>query len=434
MWPERRADRVARRLFVFALVFVAFGYGIAAGIAGLPPAPQLQALYYQALDLRRHWKNDLGLEPTRLLVPAYPDRRTRFIVHAANAMPPGQLLVAGLTPERATLNSVILYDTDGRERHVWPIDYRRLDPDGPRPENVFLHGLAVFEDGSIVVNFDEGRVLVRLDACGNARWLLRGKYHHSATRSYDGTLWTWRDDSLVQIDPADGRVLREIRLLEDLLGRGGMQSVLALHSEESADGLVLSTDAFHANHVEVLDPQRAPAFAGFAAGDLLISLRSLNLVAVLDPDTLAFKWWRIGPWHRQHHPRFTRDGRILVYNNNMNFAPSNVIEVDPVSHRTRVVFTGSDRLPFYSWRRGRLQPLDDGALLLTEAERGRAFIVDRGGRLVWEYNNIYDDGRNGVLAEVSRLPPRFFRAHAFDCVGTDNRRVSASIESAEQRY
>lgn len=413
----RRAERWARALFGFALLFAAFGYGIVAGIGGLPPAPQLQRLYGQALDLQRYWRNDLGLEPSRHLVPAYHMQRRRFAVLAPAALPAGHLLVAGLTPQRPTLNSVIMYDRDGRERHVWPVDYRRLDPDGPRPENIFLHGLAFFEDGSIIVNFDEGYVLARLDACGTPRWVIRGKYHHAASRSHDGTLWTWRDDTLVQIDPDTGAVLREIRLLEDLLQRGGLQGVLGIRTEESVDGVLLSTDAFHPNHVEVLDPARAAAFPRFAPGDLLISLRSLNLVAVLDPHSLDFKWWRVGPWHRQHNPHFTRDGRILVYNNNMNFGRSDIVAADPHSGALEVLFAGSERLPFYSWRRGRHQLLDDGALLITESERGRAFIVDRRGRLVWEYNNVYDAARNGVLSGVTHLPHGFFARDAFACAG-----------------
>ena len=411
----RRADKAALGLFVFALAFSAFGFGIVAGLGDYPPAPQLQRLYWQALDLRKHWKNDLGLESTRHLVPAYSARRERFAVLDPAAMPDGYLLVTGLTPERAALNSVVMYDVDGAERHVWPIDYARLDPDGPDPENVFLHGLAFFEDGSVVVNFDEGHVLARLDACGNPRWVVRGKFHHAATRSYDGTLWTWRDETLVQVDPDSGRLLREIRLLEDLLKRGDMQGVLAIRTEESADDVKLSVDAFHPNHVEVLDPERASAFPQFAAGDLLISLRSLNLVAVLDPETLEFKWWRVGPWHRQHHPRFTPNGTILVYNNNMNFGQSNIVEIEPATGKVDIVFAGDDSHPFYSWRRGRHHRLDDGALLITEAERGRAFIVDPAGRLRWEYNNIYDTDRNGVLTGVEQLPRDFFQPDALNC-------------------
>jgi len=220
---------------------------------------------------------------------------------------------------------------------------------------------------------------------------------------------------MVQIDPADGRLLREISLTKDLLKRNGMQGVLALQTDESPDDLVLSVDAFHPNHIEVLSPELAAAFPLFAAGDLLISLRSLNLVAVLDPGTLEFKWWKIGPWHRQHNPHFTRDGTIIVYNNNMNFGRSDILEVDPVTDRVEVVFSGSDTQPFYSWRRGKQQRFDDGSLLITESERGRAFLIDAAGHLIWEYNNIYDEGRNGVLAGARHVPSGFFSADAFAC-------------------
>ena len=54
--------------------------------------------------------------------------------------------------------------------------------------------------------------------------------------------------------------------------------------------------------VEELGPELADAFPQFAVGDLLVSMRSLNLIAVLDGSTHDVKWWQIGPWHRQHDP------------------------------------------------------------------------------------------------------------------------------------
>lgn len=412
---ESRRARAPVVLFVVAVALLGLGYGLAAGIWNFPPGPQVRALEHDLRDLAHHWRNDLGMEPTRHLVPGYPDRRERFAVLDPETMDDGFIMVVGTFAGRDTISTLVLYDRDGREAHAWAVDYRQMDPDGPAPQNVFMHGLAVFEDGSIIVNFDVGNTLARVGPCGNVIWSIEGRYHHAVWRSYDDTIWTWRDDTLVQLDPESAEILAEIDLLEDVLKRHQLQGVLALHSAENDNGLIMSFDPFHANHVAVLDPEMADAFPQFQAGDLLISLRELNLVGVIDPETTALKWWSIGPWHRQHHPHFLPDGSILVYNNNMNFGASNIMRTRPDTGETEIVFEPTPEAPFYSWRRGKHQLTPNGNLLITESERGRVFMAAPDGRLVWEYNNIWDEERNGVLSEAMHLPADFFAEGAFRC-------------------
>ena len=38
--------------------------------------------------------------------------------------------------------------------------------------------------------------------------------------------------------------------------------------------------------------------------------------------------------------------------------------------------------------------------------KGRAFEIDRDGRIVWEYVNLVGDGYAGLMEEVQRLPER----------------------------
>lgn len=405
---EETKDKIFLGLFICSLVFLSFSYGIVAGIWELPPAPQVKEGYKDVRDLQKYWKNDFGLELNRHLVPAYPDRRERFYVIAADKMSNDNLLISGLTPERETINSVILYNKEGKELHVWPVDYGKIDPGGIDPENVFMHGLEVFEDGSIIVNFDGGFFMARLDACGNVMWKTERSFHHAVTRSHDGTMWSIFDHKLVQMNAEDGTIIREVDLLEDVMKSHNLQGILAIQSEESDGGVEWSFDPLHINHIEVLSPEMAAAFPMFAVDDLLISIRNINLVAVLDAETFNFKWHQIGPWHRQHHPRFVKDGSIIVYNNNMGFDKSQIMKVYPATGRTEVIFEGSEKTPFYSWRRGKEQVLANGNLLIVESERGRVFMVTPDGKLVWEYNNIYDEARNGVLGKAISLPPDFF--------------------------
>ena len=57
------------RVSVVVLVLV---YGVFIGLKLAPPTSisnHLHLLYVATADFARHWRHDLGLEPTRLLVP-----------------------------------------------------------------------------------------------------------------------------------------------------------------------------------------------------------------------------------------------------------------------------------------------------------------------------------------------------------------------------
>lgn len=412
---KTKKDRGARLLFLFGVIFLTFSYGLIAGMWNWWPAPQVRHLYDEARDLQRFWKNDYGLEPSRHLVTGYADRRTRFKVYQPNKMPGGYLIVAGLTPARKALNSAVMYDMAGNEQQVWSFDYTRF-ADDKIPVHVFVHGLQILPDGDAIFNFDAGSVLARMTACQKIKWDQRGHYHHAVSIDpNDGSLWTLRDSEFVHASSQTGEDIASIHIVDDIMKPHQLQALLAMHTLEDPDHIKWGPDSFHPNHIEALSAEMAAAFPQFNTGDLLISFRSINLLAVMDPQTYNFKWWHIGPWHRQHNPHFMPDGTIMVYDNNMNFDTSKIMTINPTTNEVKTIFAGHPQAPFYSWRRGKVQRLADDALLITESEKGRAFIVDNEGQLVWEYNNIYDETRNGVLNKAIWVPANYFSPHALDC-------------------
>jgi hypothetical protein len=52
-----------------------------------------------------------------------------------------------------------------------------------------------------------------------------------------------------------------------------------------------------------------------SAGDLLISMRNINTVAIMDQTTARIKWIASGLTLRQHAPRFLGQNKILVLDN-----------------------------------------------------------------------------------------------------------------------
>jgi len=414
--------------FVASVAFLAYALGYFTSFKNLPPNSVIVSAHDTAVDLWLHWKNDLGLAPTRLLVPAArPERDLRRTSDPARAAP-GYRFIAALTPKRDSLAGALLLDQSGRELHYWPIDYGKLAPGGLSPSNVYLHGTMPLPDGSLIVVFDNGDLMARLGPCGEALWVNRGQFHHALGLSDDGTAWAWEyqerttadgekvnKEMIVQVELASGRRLRQISLEDDIVDGQALHGRFAILSQESAEKVAYCCDHFHPNDVKPLPPALAPAFPMFRPGDLLISLRSLNMIAVIDPGTAQVKWSQIGPWHRQHDPDFMPDGTISVLNNNMGLGASQIVVVDPKTGGVRIAFDGATRDNFYTWRRGRHQWLPNGNIMIAETEKGRAIEVDPTGEIVWQYNNVFDEARNGVVSEALGLPSDFFAEGALSC-------------------
>lgn len=423
------AERLSFLIFILSLTVIAFFGGFFVAFRQLPPTSFVAQLYEDSLDLFRNWRHDLGIEPTLLLVEAPVPGADATSSLDPERMMPGLRLISELTPGRQALAGLRLIDPDGAELHYWPVDYALLAPEGESPNRVFLHGVVPLEDGSIVVNFDNGGVLARLDSCGSPLWVLEGNFHHVVSRSDRNTLWTWqaipesdavdrRSDReyMVEVETETGLPIRRISLEDDVILPHGLEGRFAIRGEERANSVDFGFDPFHPNDVEELSEELAAAFPLFAPGDLLISLRSLNKVAVVDPESGAVKWSRIGPWHRQHDPDFLPDGTISVYDNAMGTGRSAILRVDPETDEVWTTFQGDPPESFYSYRRGRHQVLDNGNTLIVESEAGRVLETAPDGAVVWIYNNIFDETRNGLINEAFVLNYSFFEESLPNCL------------------
>ncbi|MGB0749424.1 MAG: arylsulfotransferase family protein [Magnetospiraceae bacterium] len=412
-------DRIAFLAFLGSALLLAFLYGFFSGKYALFPHDTVTEIVTNAQILKEHWKNDFGVEPTRHLTEV-PSDRQRLTIDPEGPLAPGNRIILGVVKDRETLFGALLLDATGKERHFWPLPYEEVDPDGLAPQNVFPHGMAVLPSGSLILTFDGSSVMARISACGDVEWV-QGGGHHVMFRSYDGTVWTlsttigkWHD-FLLQLDPETGDILKKIDFQKDVLMAGRHNALLALNAEQSPDHLVQSSDPFHTNDLEVLSPALADAFPMFDAGDILLSFRHMNMLAVIDGGDYHLKWWKIGPWHRQHDPDFLPDGTIMVYDNNMSFGESRILTIDPGTEVVSVAYEGTEEAPFYAYHRGKQQSLKNGNILITDPVVGRGIEVTSEGRIVWEYQNIFDQTRNGKLGNIQLVPVDFFEEGALDC-------------------
>jgi hypothetical protein len=165
------------------------------------------------------------------------------------------------------------------------------------------------------------------------------------------------------------------------------------------------SDVFHANSIMPL-PKRKGLWK---EGDLLVSFRYMNLLAVFDRETMRILWsFGTDVLEGQHSPFVTEEGTILVFDNGMYRKYSRILEIDPEAKE--IVWDYHAPIPrnFFSSTQGGVEVVENGDVLITDAESGRLLEItrDEDKDLVWEYFNpdVVEDGS---------LRAGIYRAHRF---------------------
>jgi hypothetical protein len=419
-----------RAWWVTSLCALAFAGGLAVGVYKFFPYPQLQDLGFTARELIYYPKHTFGIAPEKFIAEEPPAGGgvTRNVEGRSFA---GLTLITGFFDGSLGIR---LIDPNGDVLNHWPISYNAIWPesphltDQPRDWNMELHGALLMPDGDVIFTFQYGG-LIRMDACGGVRWKLPRQTHHVFTRDADGNLWVpdrklraspmsryakvpapFQEEYVVKVSP-DGRVLGEFSIL-DLIYRSRLEGLLfANGAHDSKLAVPLSGDFMHLNDVDVLPPELSAAFPLFEAGDLLLSLRNLNLLMVIHPGTQEVKWTRTGPFLRQHDPDFMPNGRISVFDNRRDgsgvhgFGGSRILSIDPRSMAgDDTIYGARPDQHFYTDTMGDHQPLENGNLLVSESEKGHAFEIAPDGTVVWTWVNRWKDGSIGKISQATRYP------------------------------
>ena len=325
-----------------------------------------------------------------------------------------------------------LVDREGRVLHEWRVDPTELFSDADHRRGTDLseqdiHGSMLLPNGDVVVNVEYAGT-ARLDACGHVKWRVSEGNHHSVARAADGSFWmpgvSERREARSELYPGpegypglggtifhslilhvspDGELLRTIPVL-DLLYRNDLERFIPKNDQQDRD------DVLHLNDVEPLPPAMASEYPLFEAGDLLVSLRNLDLVLVFDPEALEVKWSASRPFIMQHDPDWMGDGWIGVLDNNWDdtergtmLGGSRVVALQPHTDSSRVLFPTAKSDSFYTAHRGKWQELENGNLLLAESDEGRVVEVAPDGRTLWEWTaESYDESSVPSVTRASR--------------------------------
>ena len=306
-----------------------------------------------------------------------------------------------------------LMTMDGAIVHEWSYDFWKVWPDytwrndrkvgmAVKQNTDYWRRAYMYPNGDLLA-IHEGIGMIKLDRRSQLQWAYRGRCHQDLFVADDETIYVLTrkarvverihktqpilEDSITLLEP-DGAVRRSISILE------------CFENSRYAPALNRMKpwgDIFHTNALEVLDGRRADRSPAFAAGNVLISLRELNLIAIVDLDAEAIVQVLSGMWVKQHDPTIVENGRMLLFDNQGNHGRSKVMEFDPFTQQVTWVFGLDPSEDLFSETGGTAQRLPNGNTLITETDNGSAIEVTPANEIVWEFINPERTGRDGEL-------------------------------------
>lgn len=346
-----------------------------------------------------------------------------------------------------------LINKNGDIVNKWMIDFHEIwqnpthiSPSKNIPKtrlNYHAQGMYIFEDGSIMTNVGNYGT-VKMDKCGKVVWTVDRMTHHSINRDHDGSFWIPANQDYQKIDDdllfggvtrdkiketagryenlllnidENGKVINEISVLRGLVDADMEYQIF--------DGLAIRKyDPTHINDIEIVNKALADKINDVNEYDLLVSIRQLHMLAIFDRYTGKIKWYKSGPWVRQHDPDIDQDGNISVFNNrnhgffvNKQFG-SNIINYDPLTDRSKIIYPPpkpSKRQLFYTDIEGSHQKLPNSNILIVETRRGRVIEVNQTGEIVWEYIQSYDNKRAALIEDAMCISPSYFKVKNWNC-------------------
>lgn len=347
------------------------------------------------------------------------------------------------------------------DQHLWD-DHKVVTN---LPVSDFVHypiGIHLYPDGSLLASFQGSYTfpfavgIARFDKDSNLLWKKENLAHHWLTVGEDGRIYvptmrivdapiplgltdaiidSPRDklimDSIAILGP-DGETLDEISVL-DALFDSGWHGLLWKWENPSTYGAKVNTeDPLHTNDARVITADDARRFPQFNPGDIMVSMRQINAVGVIDPQTRKFKWMTSGSVVRQHSPRIWRDGLLMVDNLGGVAASggTQLVYIDFLGRTPSVIFPLPGQVLPSECRTessGHLDlSADESRGLLTLPVMGRIWEVDvRDGKLLWEYRQINTPGSDAPPDAVPTIAvvhtAKYVKDLTFPLNGKENR-------------
>lgn len=251
------------------------------------------------------------------------------------------------------------------------------------------------------------------DICGNSLLSLRKKkgktyglgsgvgYHHKASATQN-SIWTWYGNEARRYSLQTKKLMQHFTLIDLIAANASLPIFEARLIKSNKKGHIgqwkyqdLSKDIklnyigmhdpFHQNDIDVLTDHMASYFPQFKVGDLLLSFRSINLITIIDPQTLKVKWYSFGEFSRQHDPDWGYNGEIIVYDNQSHNQFSRILSISIADKKITPLINGRS-YGFYQFAQGN-QHYDQQKRVLFTNNAEAAHIGNAGIDFYFKYTN-----------------------------------------------
>lgn len=435
----------AAKIFVF-VVLVAFLAFVAGGVSTYMKTPRIED-FMQRISMVLFYLYESNVNASTLdpfwneaHLPGPPEGGSPVVLNDTALAERGYSLVLSTHAQEA-----VLIDMDGNAIHKWARRFDEIWEKAPHlpdyeeqgreywADKIYWRRAHLYPNGDILVIFETpfrtpyGLGIAKLDKDSNVIWKLDKNIHHDIEVAPDGDIYLlgqsinkagyaglpelpppFIDDAVVVLSP-DGRQEDEFSIVQAFLNSDYAPMLSRIVPN-------LLGDVLHTNTIQYIDEATAAAFDFAKPGDLLISLREIDVLAVLDPVAKKVVWAQTGLWQAQHEPVMMPNGRILVFDNKGNRASkanggvTRIIEFNPATGAIDWRYAGTRETPLQSGIYGSVQRLAGGNTMIVETINGRAFEVTPEGRVAWDYRSPHrktEDGKDLVmpLIDVVRIAP-----------------------------
>jgi hypothetical protein len=301
--------------------------------------------------------------------------RSLISVYDTEKIEPGlNLLLSGHGAEAT------LMDPDGNILHRWAYPFKAIWPLRKIPPLMSYWRRADLQENGDLIAIYEGWGIVRVDANSEIVWTNPIRAHHDLQIMPDGRIYVLTRkgrlihhfdsskpvlEDFITILNAKGKVTKNVSVLAAIMNSPFRE----LYEEKAAPGA--SGDILHTNSLFVLDGRGSDRAPWLASGNVLISMRHPSLVAEVDLSQAKVVAMWSGSFRFQHDPKILDNGNLLLFDNgDPDEGVSSVVESDPITHKVKWSYRGSEDEPFYSRFCGAAQRLPNGNTLITESSEG----------------------------------------------------------------